>query len=94
MQKKEFGKRIKKYAFAALLVYGIILTAKQQIDVMAKRQELADLQRQCQEQILKNEQLSNMLENENEAEYVERIARDQFGYAYPDERIYVDVSGS
>ena len=94
MKKRVMKKKIRKYIFIALLVYGIFLTAKQQIDVMAKRQELEDLQNQCEQQILENEQLNNTLANENEADYVERIAREEFGYAYPDERIYIDISGS
>lgn len=94
MKKRVMKKKIRKYIFIALLVYGIFLTAKQQIDVMAKRQELEDLQNQCEEQILENEQLNKTLANENEADYVERIAREEFGYAYLDERIYIDISGS
>lgn len=94
MKKRVMKKKIRKYIFIALLVYGIFLTAKQQIDVMAKRQELEDLQNQCEQQILENEQLNKTLANENEADYVERIAREEFEYAYPDERIYIDISGS
>lgn len=94
MEKKRAKRgRIRKYLFISLLVYGVLTAAKLQFDVMAKRQELSDIQGRCESQKLKNDQLEQTLNSENENEYIERIARGEFGYAYPNERIYVDISG-
>ena len=50
----------------------------------AKRDELA----------LEVEQMSNMLENGNDEDFIERAAREKLGYVYADEHIYIDISGN
>lgn len=39
-----------------------------------------------------NAEIERMLKPENEQEYLERMARIQEGYVYPDERVYRDIS--
>ncbi len=56
---------------------------KQYDATLAKRDELA----------LEVEQKSNMLENGNDADFIERAAREKLGYVYPDEHKYIDISG-
>ncbi len=51
---------------------------------LAKRDELA----------LEVEQKANMLENGNDADFIERAAREKLGYVYPDEHKYIDISGN
>ena len=35
-----------------------------------------------------------MLSDGTEEEYIERIAREKLGYAYPEEQVLIDISGS
>ena len=42
---------------------------------------------------LKVEELSNLLENGNDQDFIERAAREKLGYVYPDEHKYIDISG-
>ncbi len=51
---------------------------------LAKRDELA----------LEVQQKANMLENGNDADFIERAAREKLGYVYPDEHKYIDISGN
>lgn len=62
-----------------------------QITISSKRQELAGVQEQLSVQLAKNEELSRSLDDGEDA-IIERIARDE-GYAKPNERIWVDLSG-
>ena len=39
------------------------------------------------------EDIRYILENETEAEYVERVAREKLGYANPNETVYKDIQG-
>ena len=40
-----------------------------------------------------NDELKRILENDTDDEIIERVARDQFGYARPSERVFYDMSG-
>ena len=48
----------------------------------------------CEEQRAYNEEIEEILSREDDSEYIERVAREKLGYAYPDERVYIDISGS
>lgn len=72
------------------LIVGIVVN---QVSISSKEQALDSVQQQLAQQQAANEELSRVLEGGSEAEIVERVARDRLGYARPDERIFVDVSG-
>lgn len=62
-----------------------------QVTISSKQQELASVQAQVENQQAVNEELQRALEDGEDA-IIERIAREQ-GYAKPNERIFVDISG-
>lgn len=64
-----------------------------QLQISEQKAELAQLQQQCEETEISNEELNDILENGGERDYMEKIARDN-GYVEPDERVFVDISGS
>ena len=64
-----------------------------QVQISAKRQVLADLQTQLVQQQAANDELKRVLEHDSDDEIIERVARDQFGYARPSERVFYDMSG-
>ena len=63
------------------------------MQVAAKRRELLALQQYVEQQKLVNEETQRILSGESDEEYIERIAHDKLGYAYPDEKIFIDRSG-
>ena len=83
-----------KLALVVVVVYGIVAAAQLQLAVMNKRRELEELKASTAQQVKENEEMKNLLGLENEDAYIEKIARDKYGYAYPEERIYVDISGN
>lgn len=65
---------------------------KLQINIKERRNQ-ADLILQEYEQLTgENERLRGLLDEADEAEIIERYARENRGYAYPDERFYYDVT--
>ena len=66
----------------------LLKTARGQLDVY-KRQ----VQQQVEDKRLENKEIERLLESDNE-QYVERLAKDEYGYAYPDETVYIDTSGN
>ena len=73
--------------------YLVVQLVMNQLAIGAKQQELQDLQDQLNAQQALNAELTRILESDNELEIVERVARDSLGYAKPNERVFVDMSG-
>ena len=62
-----------------------------QVSIASKQQELQSVQNQLSAQLTENAELSGTLEQGDSA-IIERYAREQ-GYAKPNERVFVDISG-
>ncbi|WP_312643703.1 septum formation initiator family protein [Hydrogenoanaerobacterium sp.] len=92
-EKKNGKARLLKFAVCVFVVYVVYMMIQQQFDIKDRQLELAMLQQQVDQQRLENKEIERLLASDNE-EYVERLAKDEYGYAYPDETIYIDTSGS
>lgn len=79
-------------AFVLLLVSMLTAYISNQMAISSKRQELAAVQAQLEQQQQVNEELARVLEGDSD-EINERVARDTYGYAAPNERVFVDMSG-
>lgn len=80
-------------AFVIVLCSLMISFIQNQVEIASKRQELEAVQAQLEAQIAENTELQRVLESDTEEEIIERIARDNLGYAKPGERVFVDTSG-
>lgn len=78
-------------AFLALCGYLFVSLIHYQVSIGSKQQELLSVQNQLSNQLTENAELSNTLE-QGENAIIERYAREQ-GYAKPNERVFVDISG-
>lgn len=72
------------------LVAGLVFN---QVDIAAKQKELQDLENQLEQQHQQNDELERVLESGSDQEIIERVARDKLGYAKPNERVFIDVTG-
>ncbi|MDO5602827.1 MAG: septum formation initiator family protein [Oscillospiraceae bacterium] len=98
MTKKKSGRKggsglLLKCSVYLLAGYLVVTLVGSQMDIMAKRQELADLQAQCLQQEAENTELQRLLSSGDAAENMERIAREKLGYTAPEEIVFIDVSG-
>lgn len=78
--------------FCALVCYFVATLISLQTKVRAQENTVNNLKTQHQQQIDENAELKMIIEDGNESDYIERIAREQYGYALPDERVYYDSS--
>ena len=92
-QRKRKGGLISRMALFCFVVYVTVALVNMQLEVTAKRRELHTLQDSIVQQELLNDETRRILMLEEDERYVERIARDKLGFAYPNERIYIDRSG-
>ncbi|MGN0644410.1 FtsB family cell division protein [Gemmiger sp.] len=89
--RKHYTRRLIPVVVVLLFCWLFFSLIQCQITISSKRQELAGVQEQLSVQLAKNEELSRSLDDGENA-IIERIARDE-GYAKPNERIWVDLSG-
>ena len=83
--------RVVLLLFAVWMIYYLGSLIKD-YSSMQKQYEVAAAKRD--ELALEGEQMSNMLENGNDEDFIERAAREKLGYVYADEHIYIDISGN
>ena len=89
--RKHYTRRLIPVVVVLLFCWLFFSLIQCQITISSKRQELAGVREQLSVQLAKNEELSRSLDDGEDA-IIERIARDE-GYAKPNERIWVDLSG-
>lgn len=61
-----------------------------EVQVSKKEAELAELNAKIETLKAENEQYESILSDEDERSFMERIAEERLGYAYPNERRFVD----
>lgn len=76
--------------FGALVCYFVATLISLQSKVRAEEDAVDELKQSYQQQLNENAELEMIIENGDEDAYIEKIAREQYGYAMPDERVYYD----
>ena len=91
-QKKTTKSRLLKIADCLFVVYIAYSIVVQQLEIRDRKITLEAVQQQCQQQIEENKEVERLLAMSADKDYIERIARERLGYAYPDEKVYIDSS--
>lgn len=76
--------------FTALVIYFVATFISLQSKVDAAQNNIAVLNQTKDDLEEMNTEIKEVLENGDEAAYIEKIAREQYDYAMPDERVYID----
>lgn len=90
--KKTSKSRLLKIAVCLFMVYIVYSIVVQQLEIRERKLLLESIQQQCQVQSEENKEVERLLAMSANKDYIERIAREKLGYAYPDERVYIDSS--
>lgn len=93
-RKKRKANWLVRLAVLCFVGYVAVSLIGMQIEVMSKRRDLQTLQNNIAQQQLVNAEAERVLTYGADNGYIERIARDKLGYAYPDEKIFIDRSGN
>lgn len=81
-----------RIACVLLCVLFAVYFVKTRLDISAMREQLVAMEEQVELQRLKNRDAELALREDDDT--VERAAREKLDYAYPDERVFVDISGA
>ncbi len=80
--------------FCTLVCYFVATLISLQTKVRAEEKIYEELSATYQQQLNENAELEMIIENGDESDYIEKVAREQYGYAKPDERVYYDSAVS
>lgn len=92
-KKNSLAGLVVKLILAGLMISLVVSIISGQMQVAAKQRELAEITEKLELQSETNAELERLMESGDEDAYVERVAREKLGYARPDERVFVDISG-
>ena len=84
---------VSRLLFVLLLLSMLAAYISNQVTISSKQAELDSLDEQIAQQQSENEGVERVLSGDPD-DIVEWIARDSYGYAAPNERIIVDISGN
>ncbi len=82
----------KNLAILCLIGYSIYVLISQQVELSEKRSELSKVKGQISIAQQKNDEFQRLLNLTNEKDYMEKIAVEKLGYAYPSEIRFYDTS--
>lgn len=82
-----------KLALSAAAVYLVVSFVNGQLQVAGMRRDLQEVKDQTAQVAQENKDLQEILDSGDENAYIERVAREKLGYAWPDERVFVDITG-
>ena len=82
---------LRSLCLALAIGYLSINLISAQFELMSKKHEYENVVQQRERIMLEVEDTRRLLEEGEDAVYIERIARERLGYANPGEKLYVDV---
>lgn len=91
-QKKTLLTLFKNLAVLFLMVYAVIVLVSQQVELSSNKKNLAEIKSKISVAQQSNDEYLRLLSLTDEKEYMERIAIEKMGYAYPNERRFFDTS--
>ncbi len=92
-EKMSVKKLITIVALAVFILYILVCVITISIDIKQHKTELAALNERLENQEILNGELSDMIDSGEVEDYILRIAREKYGYVFPDEEVFVDISG-
>jgi len=93
-RKKGFLGHLKGLAILCLLGYVLVTFITQQVKLAESNNEISDLKTKISVATQTNDEYNRLLTMSDEKEYMEHIAIEKLGYAYPNETRYFDTSGN
>lgn len=87
-----FGRFLTVFAVAALLVYSLATIISQQAQIAQLKKESSVIEKKITAAKQLNDEYTRLLSSDDEAEYMEKIAIEKLGYAYPNERRFYIVN--
>ncbi|MBQ9376009.1 MAG: septum formation initiator family protein [Ruminococcus sp.] len=86
------SKPLSAFALVCFVVYSVIMIISQQIQIADIKKESEELSEKITAAKQQNDEYVRLLSADDEAAYMERIAIEKLGYAYPNERRFYIIN--
>lgn len=83
-----------RLAVVAFAVYAGVSIVQLQLDVRQRQQELSSVVQKCEMQRKANKEVELQLSRGDDANYIERTARERLDFVYPYEKVYINAAGN
>lgn len=83
-----------RFALLCFVCYLVISCVKLQVELVNQKQVLNEQQQENLEIELEIERLSDLIENGDDADFIEDAARERLGFVFPNEEVYKSVTGN
>lgn len=93
-QKKASKSMVLGICILTFMLYAAFYLVEMQVEILSRKQMLDELKKSVEIQRTANRELERQLDAGLTTEKIERIAREKLDYVYPNEKIYIDISGS
>ena len=91
-KKRLFNRGLVKLAAVSVIIGCGVLIVTTERDCAEKEKELSEIQAEIDSYEEENTELQRVLESDDISSYMEKVAVEERGYAYPDERRFYDTS--
>lgn len=91
-KKRLFNRGLVKLAAVSVIIGCGVLIVTTEKDCAEKEKELSKIQAEIDSYNEENTELQRVLESDDISSYMEKVAVEERGYAYPDERRFYDTS--
>lgn len=88
------GNKVFRLAMVVFAVYAGVTIVQLQVDVRQRQRELSDVQQKCEQQRIQNKELELQLSRGDDADYIERTARERLNFVHPYEKVYINAAGN
>ncbi len=93
-QRRPSKSLILRLCVLAFAIYAAVTLVDMQVEIQTRKQMLDDMRKTVEVQRLANKELARQLAEGMNEEQIERIAREQLDFVYPDQKVFIDISGS
>ncbi|MCI5945362.1 MAG: hypothetical protein MRZ39_00450 [Oscillospiraceae bacterium] len=87
-----FMRSLASLAGAAVIVYSVCSFVATQADIAEKKKKLSQLEEKAAQLEAENDEYASILAEDDERAYMEKIAIEVLGFAYPNERRFYDTT--
>lgn len=91
-KKRLFNRGLVKLAAVSVIIGCGVLIVTTERDCAEKEKELSEIEAELDSYETENTEIQRMLESDDISSYMEKVAVEEYGYAYPDERRFYDKS--
>ncbi len=95
LDKKRFFSVTLSLILIVFAFYAVFTLVNQQVEISEKKEQLSALNDEIVIQEVKNDELKQVyeLEDEENDAYIERVAREEFDYSKQGERVFINIAG-